>query len=155
MVALEELLRARWHVQLLSIRRCFTVAAGVLSSAATLAFAAARQPPAAAIAYAGVIAGHCLHHSGYSPNLLEVGGEDTAMLNALANMFKSTPGVIVPPLVGMLLARATGSWRPLFALSAGLHVCTSLFFGYYATMRTGRKLVNKRDTIRRRAGGTV
>lgn len=44
---------------------------------------------------------------GYSPNLLEVGGEDTAMLNALANMFKSTPGVIVPPL-GLLLLRSVG-----------------------------------------------
>ena len=29
------------------------------------------------------------------------------MLNALANMFKSTPGVIVPPL-GLLLLRSVG-----------------------------------------------
>ena len=39
--------------------------------------------------------------------MLEVGGEDTAMLNALANMFKSTPGAIVPPL-GLLLLRSVG-----------------------------------------------
>lgn len=40
--------------------------------------------------------GQGIHHSGFSTNLLEVGGEDAAMVNAVANMLANVPGFVVP-----------------------------------------------------------
>ena len=45
-----------------------------------------------------------IHHSGFSSNLLEVGGEDTALINAVSNTLTNLPGFVVP-LLGVALQR--------------------------------------------------
>ena len=46
-------------------------------------FGLAQSPLAAAVAYAGITGGHCFRGSGASANYYEVGGRDTAMINAV------------------------------------------------------------------------
>ena len=44
---------------------------------------------------------------------LEVGGEDTAVLNAVTNVLGNLPAALSPA-VGIYLRRVTGSWVPFF-----------------------------------------
>lgn len=83
------LLKRNW--QLLEIRKLASIAAGIAQSAGILAFALVRSPIMAAAAYVWSFAAYGLHHSGYSANLLEVGGKDTAMLNAVTVSTQNNP----------------------------------------------------------------
>ena len=71
------------------------------------------------VCFAGCDALYGIHHSGFSSNLLEVGGEDTALINAVSNTLTNLPGFVVP-LLGVALRRLSGSLLPLF-------VCASAF----------------------------
>ena len=44
------------------------------------------------MAYAGITGGHCFRGSGASANYYDVGGRDTAMINAVGNTFANIPG---------------------------------------------------------------
>ena len=41
-----------------------------------------------------------------------------------------------------------GSWVPLFGLAATIHVGTSLFFGRYASLKTGREILSEREALK-------
>jgi len=58
----------------LGVRKCSTVLGTVCSASGLTAFSLCRTPLAAALAYSCVALGQGLHHSGFLPNYLEVGG---------------------------------------------------------------------------------
>ena len=103
----------RAGVPRLKIRKWSTVIGAFGSAACMAAFVRCKTPLKAAISSYGVFGFYCFHHSGFGANLLEVGGTQTAMLNAVNNMIKSAAGIICPPL-GVFLVRRTGSWHALF-----------------------------------------
>ena len=104
-----------------------------------------------------------------SANYLEVGGPDTAMLNAVGNTVSNVPGFVVPisgvflrnltgaqtlvhPLldgaVAFTSACCAGSWAPLFAITAAIQFGTGLAFGRWASLESAR------ETLRaKKAGG--
>ena len=59
-------------MELLKIRRVFTVCAGILGSGCTVAFGLAREPLTATLCFCGTIASHCLHHSAQQPQPREL-----------------------------------------------------------------------------------
>lgn len=67
------LLKKQWS--LLTIRRSATVIASIFQSAGILGFALAKTPPIAAAMYVWCFASYGIHRSGFSANLLEVGGQ--------------------------------------------------------------------------------
>ena len=64
-------------VPLLTIRKSAQVLCATWRSAALVAFGLVRTPRAAAIAINIEALGQCLHHSGYSANMVEVAGVET------------------------------------------------------------------------------
>ena len=58
-------------------------------------------------------------------NLLEVGGTQTAMLNAVNNMLKSAAGIVCPPLYVSIatLTRADACYRSTRALGDSARWC--------------------------------
>ena len=103
-------------------------------------FGLAQSPLAAAVAYAGITGGHCFRGSGASANYYEVGGRDTAMINAVGNTVANVPGILAPAL-GLWLLQRTGSWLPLFWLTAALQCLTGLAFGGLASLSDARTLL--------------
>lgn len=67
----------------LSIRKIVTMWGSLVSSAAICMFGCSKTELAATLWYCVALAGTCLHGSGWSANYLEVGGEDTALLNGV------------------------------------------------------------------------
>ena len=124
----------RAGVPRLKIRKWSTVIGAFGSAACMAAFVRCKTPLKAAISSYGVFGFYCCHHSGFAANLLEVGGTQTAMLNAVNNMIKSAAGIICPPL-GVFLVRRTGSWHALFYGIAVLHAVSGLVFAGWAKTR--------------------
>eukprot|EP01043_Picozoa_sp_COSAG02_P050263 COSAG02_NODE_5148_length_4590_cov_5.242485_2_plen_199_part_00 len=76
--------------------------ASTLQSTFCILFEMAKSPVMAAIYYNLVlfrIGVYGIHHAGFSSNLIEVGGEDTAIMNAIANNLANVPGWY-SPLIG-------------------------------------------------------
>lgn len=136
------LLRRRWS--LISIRKLATVVAGIAQSGGILAFALVRSPVMAAAAYVWSFAAYGLHHSGFSANLLEVGGKDTAMLNAVTNVCGNIPAALSPA-VGVTMYRRTGSWVPFFGGIAVFNLAACICFGKFASLTEARDLLAVRD----------
>jgi hypothetical protein len=67
----------------LSIRKTVTMWGSLVSSAAICMFGCSGTELTATLWYCVALAGTCLHGSGWSANYLEVGGEDTALLNGV------------------------------------------------------------------------
>lgn len=110
-------------------------------------FGLARSPVLAAAAYAGITGGHCFRGSGASANYYEVGGKDTAMINAVGNTVANLPGIIAPGL-GLFLLQRTGSWQPLFWVTAVLQFLTGLAFGRLASLSDARTLLASKRASR-------
>ena len=66
------------------------------------------------VAVSCIVAGTCLHGSGWSANYLEVGGDDTALLNGVGNTIANCPSFLVPYLSLALRRRFRGSFLPLY-----------------------------------------
>ena len=67
----------------LSIRKTVTIWGSLISSGAICMFGCSATELTATLWYCVALAGTCLHGSGWSANYLEVGGEDTALLNGV------------------------------------------------------------------------
>ena len=124
--ALESVLVKR-GVRTLTIRRWMTGLGSFVEAATAVGYGLARTPLQAAIAYALCDSASQLHSSGAWPNYYEVGGEDTAMLNAVDNTFASSTAIVVP-YMGFGMLSATGSWVPHLAFGALLKVVSGLMF---------------------------
>ena len=73
--------------------------ASTLQSTFCILFGMTKSPVMAAIYYNLVLGVYGIHHAGFSSNLIEVGGEDTAIMNAIANNLANVPGWY-SPLIG-------------------------------------------------------
>ena len=137
-VALLETAATTRGVALLRIRQAATLLGACGNAVCVVCLGRCRrQLPAAACCW-GAAAFYTAHHSGFGANLLEVGGTQTAMLNAVNNMIKSSAGIISPAL-GVLLRRWSGSWRPLFNLCAILHVGSAIVFSVFAKTKPAKR----------------
>lgn len=70
------------------------------------------------------------------------------MINAVGNTVANIPGIIAPGL-GLLLLQRTGSWLPLFWLTAALQCATGLAFGRLASLSDARTLLAAKRTSRK------
>jgi glutaredoxin len=137
-------------VPLLTIRKLATAVASVLQSSFAILFGMTRSPVMAAIYYNLVVGVYGIHHAGFSSNLIEVGGEDTAIMNAIANNLANVPGFLSPIVGAWLRARPTvgggpGSLMPLFVFSALFQLCAGLSFGMFASIVPAREILAARD----------
>jgi hypothetical protein len=129
-------------VPLLRIRKLATLLGAVGNAVCVVCLGRCRRALPAAVCCWGAAACYIAHHSGFGANLLEVGGTQTANVNAVNNMIKSSAGILSPAL-GLLLRKRTGSWRPLFHVCAALHVASALVFGAFAQIEPAKRF---RDT---------
>jgi sugar phosphate permease len=97
-VALLETALERRGTPRLLIRKLSTLIGAFGGAVSMAAFVNCRTPIGAAVASYFCSGFYCFHHSGFGANLLEVGGTQTAMLNAVNNMLKSAAGIVCPPL---------------------------------------------------------
>jgi hypothetical protein len=97
---------------------------------ALLIFGLVRTPRAAALAINMEALGQCLHHSGYSANMIEVAGADTATLNALGNTGAQVCGLMVP-IMGVWLRARFGSFMPLFMVASAGNLIGAVLFALY------------------------
>ena len=110
------------NVDTLRIRRIFEAIGSSAEAALFVVYAFAPNPLVATLAYGGITAFDATHTSGAWSNYLEVGGDDTAMLNACWNTIASSTAIFIPYLVSFARCDCdvflTGSWLQL--------VCTPL-----------------------------
>ena len=78
------------------------------------------------------------------PNFYELGGEDTAILNSLANALAQIPGFLCAPL-DLLLRRLTGSWATIYVGGSAVYLLTSLVYARSLTLRPARELLAERE----------
>ena len=95
MIALVENALLLRQVPLVTIRRGMTAFGSSVQAMFLVLFGLARAPAAATAAYAGITAGHCFRGSGASANYYEVGGQDTAMINAVRGPSCTMAAVVV------------------------------------------------------------
>ncbi len=117
-------------VRLIRIRKCAQLLCASWRSAALIVFGVVRTPLAAAIAINIEALGQCLHHSGYSANMIEVAGADTATLNAIGNTGAQICGMAVPVL-GVWLRQHFGSFTPLFVLASAGQIIGAVLFALF------------------------
>ena len=123
-----------------------TAFGSVVQAVFLVLFGMAQTPLLAALAYGGITGGHCFRGSGAAANYFEVGGKDTAMLNAVGNTVSNVPGFVVPAL-GMWLHHRTASWQPLFWLTAAIQLLTGIVFGCRASLTDARTLLAASRTL--------
>ena len=121
-------------------------AGGSIEAIALSGFALAPTPGLAALCNAVVCAAYTLHHSGWSVNLLEVGGKDTPVMNAFSNILNNAPGFFIPPLGLFIKARTKGgSVFPLFFGCSLVNWVCNLLFAKYCSLEPARKTLARRD----------
>lgn len=142
--AVESILLRR-KVSLLNVRKITDLAGTVLQSIAAAGFGLSRTPPGAAASYVCFWAVYGLKRSGYSANLLEIGGPDTAMLNAVTNLLGNLMGFLCPFLVTFSRRRAKGSWLPFWLGCSTFNMLCGLCFAQWASTEEARNLLTTRN----------
>jgi hypothetical protein len=84
-------------------------------------------------------------NAGIVPNMYELGGEDSAMMNSSANALCQIPGFLCAPLE-LLLRRYTGSWATIYALGSGSYLLTSILYARLLTQKSARELLEERNS---------
>jgi hypothetical protein len=136
-------------VRALAIRKWMTCLGSFLEAIAALAYGVATTPLQAATAYALCDSASQLHSSGAWPNYYEVGGEDTAMLNAVDNTFASSTAIVVP-YMGFAMLNLTGSWLPHMAFGSLLKIISGVMFAKDASVTTAREQLAQRAAARQK-----
>eukprot|EP01052_Picozoa_sp_SAG31_P060812 SAG31_NODE_19947_length_588_cov_0.584867_2_plen_126_part_00 len=110
--------------------------------------------PMVATVYYGLIDAFFTGHTGGGwANYLEVGGEDTATLNAVINSVASASAVFVPYL-GFWLKRTTGSWMPVVLLSVVGKIMSGAIYLRWSSIESGRSTIEKEDEARAAAAAS-
>jgi hypothetical protein len=117
-------------VPLITIRKSAQALCATWRTVALIVFGMVKTPRAAAIAINIEALGQCLHHSGYSANMIEVAGADTATLNAIGNTGAQVCGMAVPVL-GVWLRQRFGSFMPLFVVSGAGQIIGAVLFSLF------------------------
>lgn len=80
--------------------------------------------------------------AGFSPNMIEVGGAQTATLNGVGNTLANVWGLLVP-IMGAMSKSIFGSYTPLFVQCVGFNVIGAVLFARNARLTSpleeGRK----------------
>ena len=136
-------------MDLLAIRKRFSMAGTLTQAASSLLFVLAPTPLFACACSCGQYIGMSFHGSGFSANYLEVGGKDTALMYAVGNAIASIPGLMLPS-VGLLLLRKTGSHVALFGGCAMVTMLAGLYFQVTASVRPARELLEEQRAKKKR-----
>ena len=135
--ALESVLIKR-GVDTLTVRKSMTLIASLLEGTCAVAYALARTPLQAAVAYGLSDCCSQLHGSGAWTSFMEHGGEDAATLNSISNTLASLTAVATPHF-GFWLRAKTGSWAPQLFIAAAFKVLTGLVFSHTCTLTPARQ----------------
>lgn len=147
--ALENSLSARGH-SLATVQKLFTGFGAVLEFVFLTAFAVAKRPMQATVAYCCVVVGHLLHGSGFYTNFQDVGGKDSAILWAVSNPLANIPG-LVAPILSTFWTRRLGSFQfPLFFTAALMQLSAGVLFVRFASATPARDTIDTREHFPRR-----
>eukprot|EP01052_Picozoa_sp_SAG31_P013863 SAG31_NODE_845_length_11547_cov_8.098096_9_plen_451_part_00 len=127
----------------LTIRRAATCSACLLEAALAICYGLSPNPIVATICHGALDAVMGLHGSGGWVNYMEVGGEDTAMLNATWNSLACCSQVVVPYL-GFWLRSVSGSWLPQLVLASMLKLLAGGIFSRWSAVTPVRELLVQR-----------
>jgi ACS family sodium-dependent inorganic phosphate cotransporter len=147
--SIEALLLKRQLMTIQGLRRCATAAGTALSALGLLTFGLSRSPSLASLAYCVVALGQGLHHSGFIPNYLEIGGPDIGMVAGLGNTLANLPGV-TSPLLAVAMLRRWGSWLPFFVSAAVFEMLCGAWLACVCTTTPARELLLPQRRSRRR-----
>ena len=128
----------KWKVPTETVRRYATTIGAMLCSASLVLFSMARTPQQGFVAYLAYQVSAFFHSAGCWPNMLELGGKDTALFASVMNSLAQIPPVLVPAL-GLALRRRTGSWVPQYAWPAVFHTLTGLLWLRYCSCTPARE----------------
>jgi hypothetical protein len=137
--ALESFL-LKWGVPLLTVRKRFSLIATTGSSIAAIFYGMAQTPLQACLGYSLYTVSVQGMASSMFPNFMELGGQDTAILNSVANSLANIPGFLVAP-VGLLLRQWTGSWATQYIIAAMLHILTGFWYAGTMSLTPARNML--------------
>jgi sugar phosphate permease len=111
----------------INIRKRAQMLAAIGQSAFMVAFAFCRSAPLAALCINADTVFASAVQAGFNPNMIEIGGDDTATLNAVGNTLGTSWGLLVP-ILAAYCKRSFGSYAPVFIQAAVFHLLGSLLF---------------------------
>ena len=139
-----ESLLIRKDVATLTIRRAFEACSSAVEATLFVCYAFAPNPLLATLAYGGITGFDAMHTSGGWANYLEVGGEDTAMLNSVWNTIASSTAIGIPYL-GFWLERVTGSWSTMIMIAVFIKTMSGLVFVRWSSTESARAILARAD----------
>ena len=114
--------------------------AALLTCSAMAVFIRAKTPFAAAMCHACLVFGNSFDYSGWMPNVLELGGSDTAHFFPACNSFVWTLGFVFATLLAWL-KRRTGSWALLFGGPIVMRLCAAVLWQHHVSVTPAREHV--------------
>lgn len=114
-------------VSQINIRKQAQMLAAIGQSAFMVAFAFCKSAPLAALCINAETVFSTAVKAGFDPNMIEIGGDDTATLNAVGNTLGTSWGLLVPILAAYCKS-SFGSYAPVFIQAAVFHLLGSLLF---------------------------
>ena len=124
----------------LAIRRQCTLVSTLGVSASLCGFALSRSPLQAVAAIMGYNVAHQFNSSGFFPNVQELGGPDTGIIQAMANSLGQLSGSMAPPLA-FALYRLSGAWSGVYFISAGAVLVSGLFYRSVLELEPAREKI--------------
>ena len=89
----------------------------------------------------------------HSPNYMEVGGPDTAVLSAVGNTAANLTGLTVPT-IGAYFKSSTGSYTGLFLMTAANNLVAMLAFLRWGGSRPAREVLYEQRALKAAADKT-
>lgn len=126
----------------LVIRRQCTLVSTVGVSCALCGFVLSRSPLQAVAAIMCYNLAHQFNSSGFFPNVQELGGPDTGIIQAVANSLGQLGGSMAPPLA-FALYRRSGVWSGVYFVSAGAVLVSGLFYRHVLELEPAREKLSK------------
>ena len=120
-------------VHQLKIRKWAQAIAAVGQSFFAIGFGFCRTAPLAALFINAENVCSLAVQAGFNQNMIEVGGADTATLNAVGNSMGNSWGLIVP-LLSVYCKRRWGTYAPVFIQAAVFHSIGSVLFCRFAQL---------------------
>ena len=129
----------------LAIRRQCTLVSTLGVSCAMCGFVLSRSPLQAVAAIMAYNLAHQFNSSGFFPNLQEVGGLDTGIIQAVANSLGQLGGSMAPPLA-FALYRRSGVWSGVYFISAGAVLVSGLFYRSVLELEPARDKISRSNS---------
>jgi hypothetical protein len=117
----------------IKIRKRAQMFAAIGQSTFMVLFPFCRSAPLAALCINADTVCKSALQAGFNPNMIEVGGADTATLNAVGNTMGNCWGLLVP-ILSVYCKRRFNSYAPVFIQAAVFHLLGSLLFAKFARL---------------------